>query len=119
MRRVAAISIAVPIWTIARHAPLENPFVAPITAGISESSQGKNFCSFMVRGDTKRGFWRNTVASHAGKLSAVQGREGSNGRILTQSLLPSYHVFSHIPDNRMNIGDFYDLACFNFFNSSA
>ncbi len=59
------------------------------------------------------------MASHAGKLPAVQGREGSNGGILTQSLLRSYHVFSNMPDNRMNIGDFYDLACFNFFNSSA
>jgi len=33
--------------------------------------------------------------------------------------LPSYHVFSNLHENRMDIGDFYDLACFNSFNLSA
>jgi len=39
--------------------------------------------------------------------------------ILTQPLLPSYHLFSNMHDNRMNIGDFQGLACFNSFNYSA
>jgi hypothetical protein len=25
----------------------------------------------------------------------------------------AYHVFSNVHENRMNIGDFYDLACFS------
>jgi hypothetical protein len=41
------------------------------------------------------------------------------GGILTQPLWASCHLFSNMHDNRMNIGDFYDLACFNSFNSSA
>ncbi len=32
------------------------------------------------------------------------------GGILTQSLLPSYHLFSNLHENGMNIGDFYGLA---------
>jgi hypothetical protein len=44
---------------------------------------------------------------------------GGEGGILTQPLSPSYHLFSKIQDTSMNIGDFYGLACFNSFNSSA
>jgi len=44
---------------------------------------------------------------------------GESGGILTQSLLPSYHVFSNLRDTRMNIGDFYGLSNFNSFNPSA
>jgi len=43
----------------------------------------------------------------------------SNGGILTQPLLLSYHLFSKLHENRMNIGDFYYLAFFNSFNPSA
>jgi len=39
--------------------------------------------------------------------------------ILAQSLLPSYHLFSNLRENRMNTGDFYDLSFFNSFNPSA
>ncbi len=41
------------------------------------------------------------------------------GGILTQSLLSSYHLFSKMHEIRMNIGHFYDLACYNCFNCSA
>ena len=44
---------------------------------------------------------------------------GGEGGILTQSLLASYHLFSNMHENRMNIADFYDLACFNSFNPPA
>ncbi len=35
------------------------------------------------------------------------------GGILTLAYWLSYHVFSNMRENRMNIGDFHDLACFN------
>jgi hypothetical protein len=41
------------------------------------------------------------------------------GGILTQSLSPSYHVFSNMHENRMDTGDLYDFAFFNCFNPSA
>jgi len=44
---------------------------------------------------------------------------GGEGGILTQPLFISYHLFSNMHENRMDIGDFYDLACFNSFNPSA
>lgn len=46
-------------------------------------------------------------------------RVGFEGGILTQSLLPSYHLFSNIRETRMNTGDFYDLAFCNSFNPFA
>ena len=46
-------------------------------------------------------------------------RNGGEGGILTQPLLVSYHVFNNMHENRMNIGDFHGLACFNSFNCSA
>ena len=45
-------------------------------------------------------------------------RNGGEGGILTLALWPSYHVFSNMHENHMNIGGFYDLACFNSFNPS-
>jgi hypothetical protein len=44
---------------------------------------------------------------------------GGEGGILTQPLSASYHLFSNLHENRINIGDFYVLACFNSFNHSA
>jgi len=44
---------------------------------------------------------------------------GESGGILTQPFLLSFHLFSSMHENRMNIGDFYDLACFNSFNLCA
>ena len=44
---------------------------------------------------------------------------GESGGILTQPLSSSYHLFSNLHGNRVNIGDFNDLACFNSFNLSA
>ena len=44
---------------------------------------------------------------------------GGEGGILTQTLLPSYHLFNNLRDIRMNIGDFYDLAFCNSFNPFA
>lgn len=41
------------------------------------------------------------------------------GGILTQPLLLSYQLFTNLHENRMNIGDFYDLAYFNSFNLPA
>ncbi len=46
-------------------------------------------------------------------------RTGGEGGILTLSLWASYHVFSNLHENRMNIGDFYRLSFFNSFNCSA
>ena len=46
-------------------------------------------------------------------------KNGGEGGILTQALLPSGHVVSKLPENPMNIGCFYGLACFNYFNLSA
>jgi hypothetical protein len=45
--------------------------------------------------------------------------DGGEGGILTQSLSPSYRLFSNMYENRMNIDDFYGLAYFNSFNLSA
>jgi len=56
----------------------------------------------------------DTTDSKAGKI-----RYGGEGGILTQSLSASYHLFSDIHDNRMDIGDFYDLAFCSCFNCSA
>ena len=39
--------------------------------------------------------------------------------ILTYPLLPSYHLFNNMHENRMNIADFYGFAYFNSFNPSA
>jgi len=44
---------------------------------------------------------------------------GESGVILTQPFLLSYHLFTNMHENHMDIGDFYDLACFNSFNPSA
>jgi len=41
------------------------------------------------------------------------------GGILTQTLSASYHVFSNMHENRINIGDFYDFAFCNSLNLSA
>ncbi len=41
---------------------------------------------------------------------------GESDGILTLPLSASYYVSSKVHANRMNIGDFYDLACFNPFN---
>src|SRR5882724_9302619 len=38
---------------------------------------------------------------------------GGEGGILTQPLLPSYHLFSNMHEKRMNTGDFYDFYNFN------
>jgi hypothetical protein len=46
-------------------------------------------------------------------------RSGGEAGILTLSLWASYHVFSNLHENRMNIGDFYLLSFFNSFNCSA
>ena len=46
-------------------------------------------------------------------------RSGGEGGILTQLLLPSYHVFSNLHENRINTGDFHGLAFCNSFNCSA
>ena len=35
---------------------------------------------------------------------------GESGGILTQSLWPSYHLFTNMHETRMNIGHFYRLA---------
>lgn len=43
---------------------------------------------------------------------------GGEGGILNQALELSYHVFSNIRKNRMDIGDFHDLACCNCFYPS-
>jgi hypothetical protein len=40
-------------------------------------------------------------------------RSGGEGGILTQSLLPSYHLFSDLHENPMDIGYFHDLVYFN------
>jgi hypothetical protein len=40
-------------------------------------------------------------------------RSGGEGGILTLALLLSYHLFSNLHENRMNIGDFYGLAFCN------
>ncbi len=74
----------------------------------------------------KRGAGNSSSLSPSVKLSRVLGSLGritdyskkrlglrEIGGILTQSLLPSYHLFSNLHENRMSIGDFYDLACFN------
>jgi len=52
-------------------------------------------------------------------VSSLLPHEAANAGILTQSLSASYHLFSNLQENRMNIGDFYGLVCFNSFNSSA
>ena len=59
----------------------------------------------------------DTTNSREGK-SVTYGCGGEGG-ILTQPHLPSYHVFSNMHEHRMDIADFYGLACFNSFNSSA
>jgi len=45
--------------------------------------------------------------------------ESGEGGILTLSLWASYHVFRHLHEKRMNIGDFYRSSFFNSFNCSA
>ena len=47
------------------------------------------------------------------------GNSGGEGGILTLSRWASYHVFSNLHENPMNIGDFYGLSFFNSFNCSA
>ncbi len=44
---------------------------------------------------------------------------GEIGGILTLAYSLSYHVFSNLHENRMNIGDFYGLAYCNHFNPFA
>ncbi len=39
---------------------------------------------------------------------------GGEGGILTYPLSASYYVFSNMHETRMNIGDFYGLAYFNY-----
>jgi hypothetical protein len=66
-----------------------------------------------------------SASSIHGKLPGLLGTcrailgIGGEGGILTQPLSPSYHVFSDMHKDRINIGDFCDLACFNSFNCSA
>ena len=55
---------------------------------------------------------RKTSAKRPGSSQKHLGLPEIGG-ILTQPLLSSYHVFNNMHQNRMNIGDFYDLACFN------
>ena len=52
-------------------------------------------------------------------VSSLLPHEAANAGILTQSLSASYHLFSNLQENRMNIGDFYDLAYCNHFNPFA
>jgi len=47
------------------------------------------------------------------ELSRLDQGCGGEGGILTLALWPSYHVFSNMRKNRMDIADFYDLAFFN------
>ena len=72
----------------------------------------------------------DTMNSREGKSMTLSGlthgwvrpdndRNGGEGGILTLSLWASYHVFSNLHENRMNIGDFYRLSFFNSFNCSA
>ncbi len=58
---------------------------------------------------------------HEGQIKGKSATYGSGGEggILTLAYSPSYHLFSNMHENRMHIGYFYDLACFNSFNSSA
>lgn len=44
---------------------------------------------------------------------------GGEGGILNQPFELSRHVFSNMREHRMDIGDFYDLACCNCFYSAA
>jgi len=44
---------------------------------------------------------------------------GESGGILTQPFCASYHLVSNMHENRINIGDFYDLSFCNSFNCSA
>jgi hypothetical protein len=41
------------------------------------------------------------------------------GGILTPAISASYHVFTKLRENPMNIGDFYDIFYRNCFNSFA
>ena len=44
---------------------------------------------------------------------------GKSGGILTWPLSPYYHLFSKLHKTSMNTGDFYDLACCNYFHPFA
>jgi hypothetical protein len=52
------------------------------------------------------------------ELSRLGQRCGEEGGILTPAYSLSHDVFSSVPENRMDAGDFYGLAFCNSFNCS-
>src|SRR5260221_7251670 len=57
-----------------------------------------------------------TVTTNSREGKSVTYGGGREGGILTPAYSLSYHLFSNMHENRINIGDIYDLAYFNCFH---
>jgi len=95
----------------------KRPFFASITAPIQLGVQGIYFSLRLTQITAPGGIL--VADKELAEARDEHAKVGTNARILTQPLLPSYHVFSEMHENRMNIGHFYDLAFSNSFNPFA